>query len=137
MSAKDREYRPIEAQIRDKDLDLSYWPESEVFNIEWKTDADIENIAQLTYIFNNERYYNAGREVITVSQADEAWMKNTVDGSMNRYLKYDESRGIASASAKAGDVTDIVEIVGTLEGWDDLQDERDELWRQLNEEAEP
>ncbi len=137
MSAKDRDYRPIEAQIRDKDLDLSYWPELEVFNIEWKTDADIENTSDLTYLFNNERYYNAGTEVITVSQADEAWMKNTVDGRMNRYLKYDESRGIASASAKAENVTDIVEIVGALEGWDGLQDERDELWSQLRQEVEP
>lgn len=128
----DREFRTIDEQLREGELDLSYWAGAGVYKLEWQTDSDIENTSEVSYLFDTAEYYNSGTEVMTLSKADEAWMKNRMDGGMNRYLKYDEERGVATAAARPENITDIVDIVGTLEQWDELQDERDVLWTHLN-----
>ena len=125
-----RNLRTIDQQLELGGLDLEYWEEAGEYVLQWATDADIENATKFEQRFGNVEYYREGNRVATASQADEAWMENR--RPVRRYFKYDAERGLAIAAAEQEAVTEITEIVGTLEGWNQSQDRRDELWQLLN-----
>lgn len=124
----ENDFRDIEQQLEDGDLDMNYHFQFELYKLEWHTERPLENCRNIRVDFGQVDFYDSDRPVATAEQADDVWMRKKKGGKMKHYFSYDEEKNRATAAAHKDEVFPFVNMVADFEQWDELSDKRDQLY---------